>query len=215
MPPRKRLFAVLILLTLMGCGARPFVNPSYRYELDYPPKVAIIPVAGDWARLSDAAFMNHFSRPPRPYELIPIADLRQKLRTDDSLSSLLATIARRAPARADAAHAPNLKELVGETGLTAVRDRLGADLMLYPVRLDLEPGPYRTFGSIQYRLYDLHTGNLILENSRTITANIGGETGSRMVAFGLAGQAYSDFQRHFLPRRRRATESVGSAPESR
>ena len=118
------------------------------------------------------------------------------------LTDTLNRIVKREYTKSELKESPGLMDLVGSTELLRLRDRLAAaDLMLVPVDFDVRSAVGHTFGLARFRLFDLHSGSLIYENSTKLNVNLTGDQGVLLMNHLLVGYVRSDFDRHFLKAR--------------
>ena len=192
---------MLLACVLAACGGDLYVNPSYRYLRSAPPRLAIIPLPLNLGP-GDASFTESFSDAPQRVTVVPVEGLRRTMGSDALLTDTLNRIVKREYTKSELKESPGLMDLVGSTELLRLRDRLAAaDLMLVPVDFDVRSAVGHTFGRARFRLFDLHSGSLIYENSTNINVNLTGDQGVLLMNRLLVSYVRSDFDRHFLKAR--------------
>jgi hypothetical protein len=191
--------SLLAIALLAGCGETLQMNHNYRPQLERTPTVAIVPMLADASSRSDEAFARAFERSASRCALVPMPPLRARLIADDRLRGMLRTIAQRAYSAKGLTDEHRLQQVIGEDGLAELRRAMGmADVLLFPVALQMDESLGRTFARMVYRLYDLRDGRAIFQNTTDFNVNVTGERGRTLLLFVLAGHAHQDFDRHFL-----------------
>jgi len=192
---------ILLAWVLTACGGDLYVNPSYRYLRSAPPRLAIIPLPLNLGP-GDASVTESFSDAPQRVTLAPVNGLRQTIGSDAPLTDTLNRIIKKEYTKSELKESASLTDLLGSTELLRLREWLAAaDLMLIPVDFAVTSAAGHTFGLARFRLFDLHSGSLIYENSTKINVNLTGEQGVLLMNHLLLGYVRSDFDRHFLKAR--------------
>jgi hypothetical protein len=193
--------AALLALLIAACATPLRINKSYQPADEERVRVAIVPVLSEPSDLSDLAFEMAFK--DAPCVLVPLGPLRERLGRDERLRNLLDAAVKGAWDDSDLTRAPRLQEVVGESGLKEIREALGgAELLIYPISLELRSHLGEASAAMTYRLYDLRDGRIILQNKKGALANGDDVDGMQGVVLNLlAASVRLDFQEHYLLRR--------------
>jgi hypothetical protein len=192
-----RFFALACFVIVVGCAeSAPRVNSAYRTMP--ASSVAVIPALNVPSGDAEAALAAVFDAPP--LTVVPVKPLRERLLADAGLRKTLLAIAQRTTTGDDLRSAPRLQSIIGDDGASSLWHALGdADLMVFPVALDVRTFAGSTSASMVCRLYDLRTGQVVAESSRELHADATGDAIRRRLLFMLASWTHQDFESR-LPR---------------
>jgi hypothetical protein len=160
--------------------------------------VAVIPALNVPSGDAEAALAAVFDAPS--LKVVPVKPLRERLLADEALRKSLLAVAQRTTTSGDLRTAPRLQSIIGDAASSSLRHALGdADLMVFPVALDVGTFAGSTSASMVCRLYDLRTGELVAESSRELHANATGDAIRRRLLLMDASLIHQDFESR-LPR---------------
>ncbi len=195
----KLFYLIFVLFVVTGCGSNLYVNKSYQNKSELPFKLAIIPITSDIESFADSVFTIIFRDSTNEQQLIESSTIREKLLNDEALAQSLNRVILKDYSKAELSKGPNLKDVLDAQEIAMIEEQLySADLMLVPVVFSLNSSLGLTIGNSTFRLYDLHSGELIFENSRNPNVNLSGEIGKKHMAISLIGWTYDDYEQHFL-----------------
>jgi hypothetical protein len=192
---------------LCGCGGGsvtkgPYLGPGYTFDRMKVVMLAVAPapVTGEFADRVDIAFEYIFNDTPGSQLRDRPATVRQRMSTDRDLVLTLNRIVDQKYGPSELQRWPSLLGLLTQKQIEDLRTKLlDSDMLLMPEDFVLHPEASRTTGSTTFRVYDLHTGKLLLRDSVSQTVPVGGPTGQRKAMIELVIGTQRQFARYLLP----------------
>ncbi|APY06892.1 hypothetical protein BWZ20_00635 [Winogradskyella sp. J14-2] len=111
----------------------------------------------------------------------------EKLRIDlnDETTEILKEIASKKYKRRDLKKYPNLNTIIDNSEIKSIKSNLqNADLLLFPIKFNINQSVGMTFGSATFRLYDLNSGDFIHQYETSFNVNTT-ENGSKQMVTAL------------------------------
>jgi hypothetical protein len=179
--------ALLLASTLaVGCGAPPRTT-AYReatYKRDrlhlVPFAFLPVPLAGPRAEAMDRGMERAFADTPGVTIRNQPTILRQRMNGDHDLVWLVNRVLAVKYSARDLAAGPNLQAILTGKQMEDLRTvTSGASMLLVPVEMATKPAGQATRGHALYRVYDLDSGRLLLQNTVDVSVPETGEAGDR------------------------------------
>jgi len=163
----KFLLLTIILFTNLSFGQK-ILNKDYKF-LNEELKVAIIPLTNELTKFNDS-ISNEIFKDTLSLKFIDVKELRTEL--NDESTNILKRIASKKYKKRDLKKYPNLKTLISTSDLKKLKENLqNSDLLLFPIKFNVNQSVGRTFGSATFRFYDLKTGEFIHQFETNFNVN--------------------------------------------
>jgi len=183
----KFLLILGILLFSLPLCAKDFFNSTYHLK-EGKISLTFLPIYNESSPLmNDTLSTKIFSKNKR-IELENISELRRTIDSDSQLVDLLVKISEKEYKDKELKTFPNLNTILSEKELEYIKEKFtGNDIILIPIIFGLKNALGHTVGKSKFRMYDLNTGELILECNKDGNVNVGGESGKgHLTAFMLS-----------------------------
>jgi hypothetical protein len=172
-------FLILTFISIVNISlGQKVVNKNYRF-LNNELKVAIIPLTNELTKFNDSISNDIFK------DTLSLKFLKvEKLRTDlnDKSSGVLKRIASEKYKNSDLKKYPNLNTLISLSDLKDLKENLqNADLLLFPIKFNINQTVGMTFGSATFRLYDLNSGDFVHQFETSFNVNTSKNGAKQMV----------------------------------
>jgi hypothetical protein len=198
--------ALLLAATLLaGCGAPPkptaYRDASYKRDPQVLVRFAIVPVplAGQRGEGLDHGMERAFADTPGVQMCNQPSIMRQRMNGDRDLLWSINRILAEKYSPQDLAAGPNLQPALTPKQIETVRKVTGeAVMLLVPVEMATQPAGTSTHGHAFYRVYDLQSGCLLLQNALEVSVPETGETGDRKALVQMVLTIQQDFTQRLL-----------------
>ena len=199
----RRGILVALGLACAGCGGSsarkgPYLAAGYRPDSTNLVSLAITPppIPGELGNRIDIGLSTIFTDTPGCRILGRADAARQRMNVDHTLVLTMNKIL-------DAEHepkSPSLRPLLNPKELESLVQAMeAADLLLVPGDFHLRSTSSRAFGRHIFRVYDLKTGELLLQDTVQQEVKMGGPAGERQVATEIIIRVQREFARYLLP----------------
>ncbi|CAH8283093.1 hypothetical protein EV196_10274 [Mariniflexile fucanivorans] len=171
---------ILILFTNLSFGQK-VLNKDYRF-LNKESKVAIIPLTNELTKFNDS-ISNDIFKDTLSLKYLKVEELRTEL--NEESTDILKRIASKKYKKSDLKKYPNLNTLISISDLKNLKENLqNADLLLFPIKFNINQSIGMTFGSATFRFYDLNTGDFVHQYESSFNVNTI-EDGSKQIVTAL------------------------------
>ena len=156
------LLGSLTVIALLGCGSSLYVNSSYPFADIQEPTFALFPALHpEGAAVIDTIFEDIFGDLTTHYQIISPSEIRSAAQSSREYSALLTKLA------TSDVQSQSLQILLTAKELSSLRKLFPGTRFLYvPAQFSLkEATPGTALGKVTFRLYDIETGALVLEDS--------------------------------------------------
>lgn len=177
----KFLILTLILFTNLSFGQK-VMNKDYKF-LKQELKVAIIPLANELTKFNDS-ISNDIFKDTLSLKFLKVDKLRAQLNDElnDESTDILKRIASEKYKKRDLQRNPNLNSLINISDIKHLKENLqNADLLLFPIKFNINQSVGMTFGKATFRLYDLNTGDFIHQYETNFNVNTTENGSNQMV----------------------------------
>jgi len=163
----KTKFWILILFTNITFGQK-VLNKDYRF-LTRELRVAIIPLNNELTKFNDS-ISNDIFKDTLSLKFLKVDKLRAEI--NEESTEILKRIASKKYKKRDLKKYPDLNTLISTSGLKNLKENLqNADLILFPIKFNINQSVGMTFGSATFRVYDLNTGDFVHQYETNFNVN--------------------------------------------
>ncbi len=163
----KFLILTLFLFVNLSFGQK-VLNKDYKF-LNKELKVAIIPLTNELTKFNDS-ISNDIFKDTLSLKFLNVEELRTELNVEST--DILKRIASEKYKKRDLKKYPNLNTLINTSDLKNLKENLqNADLLLFPIKFNINQSVGRTFGSATFRFYDLNTGDFVHQFETSFNVN--------------------------------------------
>ncbi|WP_157358289.1 hypothetical protein [Winogradskyella sp. J14-2] len=176
----KFLILNFILLVNLSFGQK-IINKDYKFS-NKNLKVAIVPLTNEMTKFNDS-ISNDIFKDTLSLKFLKVEKLRIDL--NDETTEILKEIASKKYKRRDLKKYPNLNTIIDNSEIKSIKSNLqNADLLLFPIKFNINQSVGMTFGSATFRLYDLNSGDFIHQYETSFNVNTT-ENGSKQMVTAL------------------------------
>ena len=178
---KTNFWILALLLSINFSFGQKVLNKDYKFP-NKELKVAIIPLTNELTKFNDS-ISNDIFKDTLSLRFLNVKDLRTELNNESV--DILKKIASQEYKKRELKEYPNLNTLINSSDLKKLKENLqSADLLLFPIKFNINQSVGMTFGSATFRFYDLNTGDFIHQYETSFNVNTT-ENGSKQMVTAL------------------------------
>lgn len=175
------------------------MNESYIFPQDKEQfQLAILPVESKLGLFTDTVFTVIFKDSIHRQDLVALPDIREAIRSNRQTVEAVSTVIRKDYSPDEYRDRSNLKTVLSPREIALVQDALQqADIVVIPLVLNVRSLGMHTFGEMRFLVYDLHSGEWVLEGQHDFNVNQVGEYAAKDLTMMLIVYAWADYDQHY------------------
>ena len=198
------IFSVLgILISINLFGQKSFIKPDYKLS-QQKSKVTLIPIYNEKGLMNDSILSFIFSDTLQNLQFVKPNIARTIINSDHILMDILNKIMLKEYTKKEIKAFPNLSTILTTDEISYIKTKLdNSEFIFIPLAFNIKTignqafGGY-TLGFSKFRLYDITTGDFVLECPYDLNVNIGGARGAEYLTTVLIGETHVCFVKNFI-----------------
>ena len=164
------------LLILAGCSSSGYINRNY--VLQKSPEAirfVLFPSFENMASESDSIFAIVFGQDFDKQRFVQPIFIREMIAVDEKFEKMISSIYSKNYTGSELRNRSNLQDTLGAKGMTFLKGKfVNSDLALIPIRFVFKETGGNVAAYTMFRLYDLHTGDLLYQKEHHENSAPGG-----------------------------------------
>jgi hypothetical protein len=196
---RKFQIILIICLTISSAFGKSYENKNYRFPVDsLPVLVALAPVNHELGVAIDTFYSQLYTDSGLTNIIQPM-EIRAMLAADSVLFDKFKRVAEHKYSKEEIKAGPSIYAILDTNAVLALKISLAnARLLLFPISFEVNNAVIATSGKVNFRLYDLASGELIYEKDQQLLVEQGGDEGKLSLSAGLIAFSRDHYRKYFL-----------------